>query len=566
MHQLISWSTCLHPACQRRVTASCRNCTWPTISWQTSVYQCWRATHTSAFCTWPTTISRRSQPGKGFLLPQDLNSVPEIQKERFAAAKPVCLLVLTHWLLLLSRGCNNTGFGKTHFNSRRCLSRYPLVKWPSWRSWRRWTWVETCWRLCPPPSWTAGECTHSSPTPTPSRFFQRSCSWWRWKWASSNSGVRWTCSTYDFLRALTRYSYCCQCVDLSCNELSEITLPENLPPKLQELDLTGNPRLNLDHKTLEQLKYVFFYVFLCMPLCCYVSFYVSTRCSVLQLYRVWLFFPATFAASALIRLQPFRQTRHLVGPLCGVMVTQRPRASRTSEFGLMEERKTAAVTLVWSEVSLIQISWERALLKRDDSNEKKILERCLLKTWITSKTSLGGINLPIQYFYVHPEEEIPALAHVVFTFPFRGYVGNRQTLMSFCSTVTWIIESIISLVMFVECYDQCMNTGLISSLFLPQWHYRPPFACSLLRLCVAALSVNSFCGSREALYGVFDGDRNVEVPYLLQCTMNDVLAEELHKTKSEEDYMTNTFLVMQRYTISYVSFSVNYLLTTSVYY
>lgn len=66
------------------------------------------------------------------------------------------------------------------------------------------------------------------------------------------------------------------------------------------------------------------------------------------------------------------------------------------------------------------------------------------------------------------------------------------------------------------------------------------------RLCVAALSVNSFCGSREALYGVFDGDRNVEVPYLLQCTMNDVLAEELHKTKSEEDYMTNTFLVMQR--------------------
>lgn len=47
---------------------------------------------------------------------------------------------------------------------------------------------------------------------------------------------------------------CSQCVDLSCNELSEITLPENLPPKLQELDLTGNPRLALDHKTLEQLK------------------------------------------------------------------------------------------------------------------------------------------------------------------------------------------------------------------------------------------------------------------------------------------------------------------------
>lgn len=68
---------------------------------------------------------------------------------------------------------------------------------------------------------------------------------------------------------LSRYCKChgglhlllsCQCVDLSCNELSEISLPDNLPPKLQELDLTGNPRLNLDHKTLEQLKYVIIFL------------------------------------------------------------------------------------------------------------------------------------------------------------------------------------------------------------------------------------------------------------------------------------------------------------------
>lgn len=68
----------------------------------------------------------------------------------------------------------------------------------------------------------------------------------------------------------------------------------------------------------------------------------------------------------------------------------------------------------------------------------------------------------------------------------------------------------------------------------------------LCRLCVAALSVNNFCDNREALYGVFDGDRNVEVPYLLQCTMSDILAEELQKTKNEEEYMVNTFIVMQR--------------------
>uniref|UniRef100_A0A4W5KH06 protein-serine/threonine phosphatase n=1 Tax=Hucho hucho TaxID=62062 RepID=A0A4W5KH06_9TELE len=148
-----------------------------------------------------------------------------------------------------------------------------------------------------------------------------------------------------------------KCVDLSCNELSEISLPEILPPKLQELDLSGNPRLNLDHNTLEQLN--------------------NIRC---------------------FRIDP---------PLT---------------FSTNESSGGPAV-------------------------------------WSHGYTEASGVK-------------------------------NK--------------------------------------------------------LCVAALSVNSFGGSREALYGVFDGDRNVEVPYLLQCTMNDVLAEELHKTKSEEDYMTNTFLVMQR--------------------
>ncbi|XP_056234382.1 PH domain leucine-rich repeat protein phosphatase 1-like [Seriola aureovittata] len=149
-----------------------------------------------------------------------------------------------------------------------------------------------------------------------------------------------------------------KCVDLSCNELTEVTLPEALPPKLQELDLTGNPRLNLDHKSLELLN--------------------NIRC---------------------FRVDPS------------------PSAPCVSE--------SQGAPAVWSH----------------------------------GYTEASGVK-------------------------------NK--------------------------------------------------------LCVAALALDSFCGIREALYGVFDGDRNVEVPYLLQCTMGDVLAEELHRGQRQEDYMTNTFLTMQR--------------------
>ncbi|KAM6962656.1 PH domain leucine-rich repeat-containing protein phosphatase 1-like [Aplochiton taeniatus] len=149
-----------------------------------------------------------------------------------------------------------------------------------------------------------------------------------------------------------------KCVDLSCNELTGVTLPETLPAKLQELDLTGNPRLNLDHKSLELLN--------------------NIRC---------------------FRVDPSPSA------LC---VSEGPGAPA-----------------VWSH----------------------------------GYTEASGVK-------------------------------NK--------------------------------------------------------LCVAALALDRFCGSREALYGVFDGDRNVEVPYLLQCTMGDVLAEELHTSKNQEDYMTSTFLTMQR--------------------
>uniref|UniRef100_H3C8S0 PH domain leucine-rich repeat-containing protein phosphatase 2 n=1 Tax=Tetraodon nigroviridis TaxID=99883 RepID=H3C8S0_TETNG len=66
------------------------------------------------------------------------------------------------------------------------------------------------------------------------------------------------------------------------------------------------------------------------------------------------------------------------------------------------------------------------------------------------------------------------------------------------------------------------------------------------KLCVSVLAVDHFGDGAEACYGVFDGDRNEEVPRLLQCTMGDVLCEELQHSGVDSVYMCNTFLTSHR--------------------
>ncbi|KAM6943240.1 PH domain leucine-rich repeat-containing protein phosphatase 2 [Xenentodon cancila] len=66
------------------------------------------------------------------------------------------------------------------------------------------------------------------------------------------------------------------------------------------------------------------------------------------------------------------------------------------------------------------------------------------------------------------------------------------------------------------------------------------------KLCVSVLAVDHFRDSVEACYGIFDGDRNEEVPRLLQCTMGDVLCEELQHSSIDNVYMCNTFLTSHR--------------------
>ncbi|KAM9861405.1 PH domain leucine-rich repeat-containing protein phosphatase 2 [Aulostomus maculatus] len=66
------------------------------------------------------------------------------------------------------------------------------------------------------------------------------------------------------------------------------------------------------------------------------------------------------------------------------------------------------------------------------------------------------------------------------------------------------------------------------------------------KLCVSVLAVDRFGDSMEACYGIFDGDRNEEVPRLLQCTMGDVLSEEVQHSSIDSVYMSNTFLTSHR--------------------
>ncbi|KAM8946115.1 PH domain leucine-rich repeat-containing protein phosphatase 2 [Pelodytes ibericus] len=66
------------------------------------------------------------------------------------------------------------------------------------------------------------------------------------------------------------------------------------------------------------------------------------------------------------------------------------------------------------------------------------------------------------------------------------------------------------------------------------------------KLCVSSLAVGDFAEGIEALYGMFDGDKNEEVPRLLQCTMGDVLLEEMQQSGCDRTFMCHTFLVSHR--------------------
>ncbi|KAG7482661.1 PH domain leucine-rich repeat-containing protein phosphatase 2 isoform X1 [Solea senegalensis] len=95
--------------------------------------------------------------------------------------------------------------------------------------------------------------------------------------------------------------------------------------------------------------------------------------------------------------------------------------------------------------------------------------------------------------------------------------------------------------------QKCASTaGDSLSVSTPWNHGYSEMSGQRNKLCVSVLTVDHFGDGVEACYGIFDGDRNEEVPRLLQCTMGDVLCEELQHSSVDRVYMCNTFLTSHR--------------------
>ena len=68
----------------------------------------------------------------------------------------------------------------------------------------------------------------------------------------------------------------------------------------------------------------------------------------------------------------------------------------------------------------------------------------------------------------------------------------------------------------------------------------------LSRLCVKLLKMVKFRTENEALFGMFDGGYNDEVPKLLVEKMPQIVGEELQHSETSAEYMKYSFLSAHR--------------------
>ena len=67
------------------------------------------------------------------------------------------------------------------------------------------------------------------------------------------------------------------------------------------------------------------------------------------------------------------------------------------------------------------------------------------------------------------------------------------------------------------------------------------------RLCVSTLKVLKFGSDNEAIFAMFDGGHNNEVPKIMLEKMPDILKKELSDERSTDNYMKYALLSAHRY-------------------
>ena len=68
----------------------------------------------------------------------------------------------------------------------------------------------------------------------------------------------------------------------------------------------------------------------------------------------------------------------------------------------------------------------------------------------------------------------------------------------------------------------------------------------IIRLCISTLKILKFRNESEAVFGMFDGGHNNEVPKMLLDTMAEIIQEELSNPQTQHHYMKYAMLSAHR--------------------
>ena len=99
------------------------------------------------------------------------------------------------------------------------------------------------------------------------------------------------------------------------------------------------------------------------------------------------------------------------------------------------------------------------------------------------------------------------------------------------------------------CRRKYENNMLVTVIFLfttPSISNLIALCCYFCRLCIATLKILKFRNENEAVFGMFDGGHNDEVPKLLLDSVPEILQDELLNTSTQHKYIKYAMLTAHR--------------------